>query len=261
MIAFVAMALRWSLLGFALAFVLPAAIAGLWWAVQDRPGSWRDADWGPSGVLPPATTVPGAAIRVLSARTGGPKGALSVHSWIVHKRAGDARWTRHDVVGWGAPVRRDAYAPDARWYSNAPYVVGALDGADAAAAIPALERAIADYPFAGRNAYVIWPGPNSNTFVAHLLRAVPDLGVTLPPHAVGRDYLGPGWQAVRDAGGDLHVSWNGLAGLALGPRAGIELHLLGQAVGLDLRRPALKLPGIGRLGVPPIADAAVAAPG
>ncbi|MGB3556556.1 MAG: DUF3750 domain-containing protein, partial [Jannaschia sp.] len=66
---------------FAFAFLLPVATAAIWWAVQDRPDSWRAADWGPSGLLPAAADVPGAAIHVLAARTGGPKGAVSVHSW------------------------------------------------------------------------------------------------------------------------------------------------------------------------------------
>jgi len=31
---------------------------------------------------------------------------------------------------------------------------------------------------------------------------------------------------------------------------GVELNLLGLSAGIDLRRPALKLPGIGRIGMP-----------
>ncbi|MEM8851363.1 MAG: DUF3750 domain-containing protein [Pseudomonadota bacterium] len=239
--------LRWTSLAFGLLFLLPSAASAVWWSQQDRPASWRAADWGSSGLLPPATEVPGPVIHILAARTGGAKGAVSVHSWIVLKRAGDPHWTRHEVVGWGNPVRRDAYAADANWYSNPPKVVGTVTGADAALAIPQIERAITTYPWADHGAYTIFPGPNSNTFVAHILRAVPDLDLTLPPHAVGRDWLGPGLRTTRSVAGDFHLSANGLAGLSLGPRAGVELHLLGQAVGVDLARPALKLPAIGRV--------------
>ncbi|TFL20102.1 DUF3750 domain-containing protein [Jannaschia formosa] len=242
--------LLWPLSLFGLLFVVPVAISGVWWSLQDRPGSWRAADWGPSGVLPTAAEVPGAAIHVLAARTGGAKGAVSVHSWIVLKGEGAGSWTRAEVVGWGAPVRRDAYAPDARWYSNTPEIVGSVTGEAAAALIPEVEAAIAGYPWSGRGDYVIWPGPNSNTFVAHILREVPGIGLTLPPHAVGRDFTGPGATALRDAGGDLHVSWSGLVGFSAGPRAGLELHLLGQVFGVDILHPALKLPGIGRIGLP-----------
>lgn len=240
--------LRWSLLAVALLFLLPLALAAIWWSLQDRPASWSMADWGPSGLLPPAAEVPGAAIHVLAARTGGLKGAASVHSWLVWKGEGDRRWHRADVVGWGRALRRDAYAPDGRWYSNAPLVVGSVEGERAARLIPALERAIDRYPWGGLGAYRIWPGPNSNSFVAHVLREVPGIGAALPPHAVGKDWLGPGLVALRDRGGDLHLSAGGYLGLSLGPRTGIEVHLLGQSVGLDLLRPAIKLPGIGRVG-------------
>ena len=234
----------------AVLFVLPTLVSLAWWATLDRPARWSEADWGPSGVLPAAASVPGDAVRVLSARTGGWKGAVAVHSWIVWKRAGERRWTRHDVVGWGSPVRRDGYPPDGRWYSNEPWIVGGATGPAAAAAIPRLERAVLDYPWAANGSYRIWPGPNSNTFVEHLLRAVPELGLTLPPNAAGRSWTGR--LASRDAGGDVHLSAWGLAGLSAGPRTGIELHFLGQTFGLDLRRPALKLPALGRVELAPI---------
>ncbi|MCK0167897.1 DUF3750 domain-containing protein [Jannaschia sp. S6380] len=239
--------LRRLLRAFALCFLLPLAASAIWWTAQDRPDSWRAADWSASGVLPAAADVPGAAIHVMAARTGGMKGAASVHSWLVWKRA-DTRWTRAEVVGWGRPVRIDAYAPDARWYSNAPYIVGTVTGADASTLIGRIEAAIDTYPWNDTGTYRIWPGPNSNTFVAHVLREVPKIGVTLPPHAVGKDWLGHGPRALRDAGGDLHLSAWGYAGLSLGPRSGIEVNLMGQAFGLDFARPALKLPGIGRVG-------------
>ena len=40
----------------------------------------------------------------------------------------------------------------------------------------------------------------------------------------------------------------GYLGLALGWVEGIEINFLGAVFGLDLRRPAVKLPGLGRLG-------------
>lgn len=241
--------LRRLFVAFALCFLLPTAAAAVWWTTQDRPESWRAADWGASGVLADAAATPGAAIHVMSARTGGLKGAASVHSWLVWKSAGASVWTRAEVVGWGKPVRRDAYAPDARWYSNAPFFVGSVTGAAATALIPPLVAAIDAYPYDMPGSYVIWPGPNSNSFVAHVLREVPEIGVALPPNAVGKDWLGPGFRARRDAGGgDLHLSAWGYAGLSVGPRTGVEINLLGQTFGLDLAHPALKLPAIGRVG-------------
>ncbi|MFZ5733876.1 MAG: DUF3750 domain-containing protein, partial [Pseudomonadota bacterium] len=41
----------------------------------------------------------------------------------------------------------------------------------------------------------------------------------------------------------------GYLGLTVGWIEGIELNVFGAVLGLDIRRPALKLPGIGRLGM------------
>ena len=60
--------------------------------------------------------------------------------------------------------------------------------AAAQALIPKIEAAIKEYSYANAGDYRIWPGPNSNTFVATVLRAIPELGAALPPNAVGRDF-------------------------------------------------------------------------
>jgi hypothetical protein len=242
-----------------LAFVVPCLLALAWWSQLDRPRMWNTADWSSASILPAAADVPGAAIHVLAARTGGLKGAVAVHSWLVFKAPGETRWTRWDVVGWGTALRRDGWAADARWYGNEPWFVASVTGQRAAALLPAVRAAVRDYPHGGRGDYVLWPGPNSNSFVAHVLRSVPGLDAQLPPHAVGKDWMGRGLRAAVDVGGDFHLSAWGLAGLAAGPRTGVELQLLGQTFGIDVRRPALKLPGIGRVGVPEVAGHAARA--
>jgi hypothetical protein len=50
----------------------------------------------------------------------------------------------------------------------------------------------------------------------------------------------------------MYVSLGGYLGLTIGWIDGIELNFMGGVLGFDLRRPAIKLPGIGRLGVPQI---------
>ena len=233
----------------AFTFLAPMAAATGWWSTQERPTSWRSADWSSTGLLPSPTDKDEAAIYILSARTGGFKGAFAVHSWIVLKEAGSNRYERYDKVGWGTPIRRDAYAADAAWYSNRPWIVASLTGERAAAAIPDLRRSIDAYPYARRGDYRIWPGPNSNSFVAHVMRETPAIDAVLPPNAVGRDYPSMGrWISVDPGGQDVHLSLAGLAGVSIGVRSGIELHLLGQTAGLDLRQPALKIPAVGRVG-------------
>ena len=242
--------LRIATIFITLVFLVPMAAAAGWWATVDRPTSWRSANWSSSGLLPSPEQEPDAAIYVLAARTGGFKGAFAVHSWIVLKEPGANRYERYEKVGWGTPIRRDAYDADAAWYSNRPWVVAKLTGQNAEAAMPKIRAAIASYPFSHRGDYRIWPGPNSNSFVAHVMREVPDIDAVLPPNAVGRDYLAGGtWFAVDLDGRDVHFSLFGLVGLSAGLRSGFEIHLLGQTAGVDFLHPALKIPAIGRVGI------------
>ncbi|RIY02178.1 DUF3750 domain-containing protein [Aureimonas flava] len=242
--------LRTLLLGILLVFLLPAGLSVLFWELGEHPGSWREADWSSAAIVPAATAEDTAAVYVLAARTGGLKGALSEHSWIVLKPRGAARYERFDKVGWGSPIRRNGYAADGRWYSNTPRVVARLEGEAAERAIPKVRAAIESYPFATRGGYRIFPGPNSNSFVAHVLRAVPDLGAVLPPAAVGRDFPVDGRLVTLDAEArELRASLFGYAGLAIGARSGLELQFLGLVAGIDPFRGLLKVPGFGSLSV------------
>jgi hypothetical protein len=231
---------------------LPLAARAAFYAFDDAPRHWRDADWSSVRALPPAPQHKEARVLVLSGRTGGWKGVLATHSWIVIKRAGAAEWTRFDVVGWGNPVRRNHWAPDGRWYGTPPSVVADLRGAEAAALIPKIEAAVAGYRWRNDGDYRIWPGPNSNSFVAAVLRAVPEMQVTLPGNAIGRDFR-PGFHAGQsDSGTGIELNLWGYAGFKLAWVEGLELNVLGLVIGADLRDPALKVPGYGRLGFRPL---------
>jgi hypothetical protein len=116
----------------------------------------------------------------------------------------------------------------------------------AEAAIRAIEDAAREYPW--RNAYRIWPGPNSNTFVAWMLRRVPTLEAELPPTAIGKDYLGDGWYAKTPSNTGYQVSLGGLLGVTLALDEGLELNLLGVVLGIDPQELAIKLPAVGRVG-------------
>ncbi len=231
---------------FGVLFILPALLTLAWWALQERPASWRAADWSASGVLPAAQADRDAAVYLMAARTGGMKGAFAVHSWIVFKAAGASGYERYDKVGWGQPVRRNSYPADGRWYSNAPEIVHAVHGDEAARLIPKFEKAIASYPYAARGNYRLWPGPNSNSFVAHLLREVPEFGAVMPPNATGRDFA-PGFAALDWSadGRDLHFTLGGVFGISAGAASGFEMHFAGLVAGVDFARPALKIPAFG----------------
>ena len=155
-------------------FVLPLLVsAGL--VLSARAEHWSRARWDATGLAPAPAEHPEAIVQVYAARTWGWKGAFAVHSWLVYKPEGASAYTRWEVVGWGvdrgAPaVRRNLRPPDGRWAGNDPELVVDLRGPKAAAVIPKIEDAIGRYPYA--DAYVTWPGPNSNTFVAWVGREV-----------------------------------------------------------------------------------------
>jgi hypothetical protein len=242
---------RKVLFAFLLLFVLPLATHAAWWASHNRAWSWSSANWSSSGILPPAASEPDAVVHVLAGRTGGWKGAFAHHTWVVVKPAGASRYTRYDVVGWGRPVRTDNWAPDSYWYSNRPAILVTLKGPRAAEAIGQIERAVADYPFSAPGSYRAWPGPNSNTFIAHIARAVPELAPGLLPTAIGKDFSPGLFYAGRSPSGTgVQVSIRGLFGVTIGWVEGGEISLLGAVAGFDVRRPAIKLPGWGRIGLP-----------
>ena len=80
---------------------------------------------------------------------------------------------------------------------------------------------------------------------------MPALRLKLPPTAIGKDYLAGGALAgTTPSGTGVQLSLFGLGGLAVGWEEGIELNVLTLNFGVDLKRPALKLPFVGRLGAP-----------
>ncbi len=232
------------------AVVIPVAAGTVLSLSRGWAQSWRTADWGSSGLLAAAGDVPEAKVMILAARTGRWKSIFAEHMSIVLKPAGASRWTRYDVVGWGSPVRRNAYAPDAFWYGNRPYVVAELSGTEAVTLIPRIEAAIAEYPYSAQGTYIVWPGPNSNSFVAWVVRRTEGLSVELPPAAVGKDYLGQGLGFARAPSGTGYtLSAAGLLGLTLAVEEGFEINLLGTTIGIDPMDLAIKLPSLGTLSL------------
>ena len=242
-------ALTYTILALLLAFVAPVIVHAAVWYAEDRPQHWRSADWSSAGILPRPADEPDASIRVMAARTGGLKGVISVHSWLVLKRRGAAAYDRYEVVGWGRPLQHNRQPPDGRWFSNAPVAVFTLKGEEAERLIPKLEAAIHAYRFTERGSYRLWPGPNSNTFVATVLAAVPELNASLPPTAIGRDYRASAWLYRTPAGG-WSLSLGGVAALTLGLRDGVALSLGGLVAGVRFEDFAILLPGFGALGEP-----------
>ncbi len=240
---------RKVLLAILVLFLAPLGVHAALYAGKEQPASFRQANWSSVGMLPPASADREARLLVFTGRTGRWKGVFSVHSWVVFKPEGASAWNRYDVVGWGNPVRSNGWAPDGRWYGDSPRVLVDVRGADAAGMIPKVQAAIKGYNYRNDGDYRVWPGPNSNTFVAAVLRSVPELAVTLPPNAVGKDFRDGAYAGRTDSGTGIEASLYGLLGIKLGWVEGVELNFLGLVAGVDLRHPAVKLPGFGRIGM------------
>ena len=190
-------------------------------------------------------------MRIYSAPTVSWRGVVASHSWIVTKKAGDSSYRRYDYTAWGSPIWVDRFAPDGRWFGKTPDTIFAADGEAAEAMIPAIEAAVEGYAFRHHGDYRAWPGPNSNTFVATVMSAVPAIDAVLPPTAIGKDFPADGsWISPAAGGLGAKLNLGGYAGLTLGWIEGLEINILGAVVGFDIRRPALKIPAFGRIGVP-----------
>jgi hypothetical protein len=228
---------------FAIAYVDRSGVLG----AQD----WRTASREPAGLAPDPATTPEAVVQVYAARTVSWRGYFGVHTWIAVKRSGAAQFDIHEVIGYrlkreGTVVVRRQRAPDAYWFGNRPELLSDLRGAGVDDIITRIEQAAENYPYA--KSYRVWPGPNSNTFVAHVTREVPALRVDLPPTAIGKDYLGLGLMNKTPSGTGGQFNLFGVAGILAGVEEGLEINLLGLTMGIDPRSLSLKLPLVGRIG-------------
>lgn len=240
---------------FLIGFALPIGIsAALYYGGTEAKADWRTADRSSAGLLQEPVLNADAVIRIYAARTVRWRGVFAVHCWLVYKPRGAAAYTRYDYTAWTElPVRMNGYAPDGRWFGRLPDTVYALDGTAAEALIPKIEDAIREYPLSAAGDYHAWPGPNSNTFIQAILDAVPEIDATLPALAIGKDFPYDGkWLRPTADGAGMRLSLFGYAGLTLGWREGLAVDIGGAALRLDLRRPAIELPGLGRFGVAPL---------
>jgi hypothetical protein len=214
-----------------------------WWELR------RDS----SGQAPDPATTQDAVVQVYAARAVGWRGVMAVHTWVAVKPSGAPAFTRYEVMGWGvgngAPaVRVNRTGPDNYWFGSRPQLLVDCRGQGVDELITRLEAAVGAYPYP--TSYRTWPGPNSNTFIAYLGRAVPELRLDLPVTAIGKDFIPGGMPAAMSPSGTgVQLSLFGVLGVLAGLDEGLEVNVLSLAFGIDVKRPALKLPVVGRLGL------------
>lgn len=242
--------LRWLL---SLVALLVMLVMGPIWILASNQvvteGHWSSLDRSSAGIAPDPKVSTEAVVQVYSARAYNWRGAFGEHIWIATKAEQDDSYRLHQVLSWRRPtVVSSIDTPDRAWFGNPPSLLADYRGEAAAQLIPQIEAAAADYPQA--ELYRVWPGPNSNSFIAWVIREVPGFEVALPVTAIGKDYIFDGVFAEAPSGTGYQFSLGGVVGIMLALEEGIELNLLGLSFGIDVMRPAIKLPGVGRLGVP-----------
>ncbi|TYK66859.1 DUF3750 domain-containing protein [Colwellia echini] len=153
---------------------------------------WRKASREPAGIASPPNEDSRAIIEVYAADAFSWRGWFAVHPWIAIKEEQANKYSVYEVIGWqvdrglSAIREYETLTPDRYWFGSKPELLLSIKGEKAAKLIPQIKAAIAVYPWA--NEYTVFPGPNSNTFVAWVALQVPELELELPFSAIGSGY-------------------------------------------------------------------------
>lgn len=175
---------RFFMLTFATLVLGAMALSTLSWALK------------PESVGPAEAPAPdnhsGAVVQVYGADVWGVRGSFAIHTWIVTKAADAQRYRKYQVIGWrlrrGLPVVSITNdQPDADWFGSPPVLLLDKRGDDAQHLIDAIHDAALSYPYAKE--YVMYPGPNSNSFTAWIALEVPGLNLELPTKAIGKSWM------------------------------------------------------------------------
>jgi hypothetical protein len=121
-----------------------------------------------------------------------PLGVFAVHYWFTVLQPESGRcdrwevWQSKDAGGVSVGhLHCNLKAPDAGVGGGPARLAAEWNGEMASRIFSVLEAASSQYPYCSR--YLPWPGPNSNTFVAWVLRRA-GIDFPLPWKAIGKDY-------------------------------------------------------------------------
>jgi Protein of unknown function (DUF3750) len=171
-------------------------------------------------------------------------GAIAVHYWFTVFDPASRQWQRWEV--WQCKnaggksighIHCDLRHPDCGVGGGAYRLAAEWDGGAARDICAVLARS-QEYPHWDR--YRAWPGPNSNTFVAWVLREA-GLHHSFDPRAIGRDYMGLlGMRlSFRPAYAQVETP---VLGVRISLHVGVEVHLFGLTCGLGWSPPEVYTP-------------------
>lgn len=222
--------------------------------------SYRDASRESAKIAPLASELKEDIFQIYYARAFSWRGYFGVHPWVAWKKVDEKRYSVSQVTAWNlrrasSTVMTNNDEPDRYWFDSRPSLLYEVRGSKATIIIDKVKKLTKNYPMGDR--YIVYPGPNSNTYISYLIRNIPELKVSLPPHAIGKDYFESPFKLTSSPSETgFQLSLYGMLGMTLGLEEGIEVNIIGLNFGLDFWPPAIKLPILGRLGFPesPITD-------
>ncbi len=195
----------------------------------------------PRALVPPPNDE--TTVALLTGTLGHPLDGIARHPWLAVRRKGATQWQVYEVGGGGSEA--DPFTSHSG-YGN-PILHKVWRGAEAEAAADCLEREAHTVKHYIESNYIFYPGPNSNTFGDRMLRKC-NLHASLPSSSVGKDWRGWIGGGVTSEGTGLQIE-TPILGIKIGLKEGIEIHVIGLAIGIDLWPPAIILPlGPGRVG-------------
>ena len=213
----------------------------------DFGADYRTANRDSAKLAPDPKSHKEAVIQVYAARAFNWRGAFAVHGWIAVKPKDADDYIVYQVLGWRAyqglsvvDIRKDV--PDRNWFNQKPKLVLDISGDKAQKLIAQIDSAARSYPYL--NEYTLWPGPNSNSFISHVAREVPDLGLALPSNSVGKDFIASDkFFANAPSNTGYQFSLFGLFGILVAKKEGLEINLLGLVYGIKFKPFQFLFPG------------------
>jgi len=143
---------------------------------------------------------PEAVVQVYGADVWGFRGKFAIHTWVATKARNASTYQIYQVIGWrqrrGRPVLSVSEGkPDKPWFGSPAILLHQTTGDMAEQLIGKIDAAVDAYPFPDE--YKMWPGPNSNSFVAWIGLEVPELELDLPAKAIGQSWMESEYQSLK----------------------------------------------------------------
>ena len=181
-------------------------------------------------------------VALFSGGRGHPKEAMARHPWFAVRKKGETEWQIYEVGGGGS-----ASEPSKNYPYTDPILHGLWRGAEGERAAECVSRVGPTVKQQIEHSYIFYPGPNSNTFGDVVLRKC-KLAASLPSTSVGKDWRGVFGAGITSERTGIQVE-TPVLGFKIGLKEGIEVHIIGLAIGIDFWPPAIIVPvGPGRIG-------------